>query len=501
MILEMKNIVKTYGNVVANNDVSLYLNEGEVLAIVGENGAGKSTIMKILYGLEKADSGQIIVKGQKVTDYDASKAMKLGIGMVQQHFMLFDSLTVAENIVYKNEKKKFVFYDKKQNEIEVEKLSDKYGLHVDPKAIVKDCPVGVQQRIEILKTLYQNADIIIFDEPSAVLTPLEVEDLLQTIRNLADAGKSIILITHKLSEVMNVADRVVVMRSGKVVGSVLKKDTSEQELSMMMIGRHTVDLVLKQQQTAENCLSVENLSMISNFGKKVLDDVNIHVDAGEIVGIAGVSGNGQSELIQCITGLKTDYTGKVLVNGVDVSNKDVATIRKAGQSHIPEDRYYWGSAKEISLVDNFLMGQQDDEKYSKNGIINQAEATKSCEEMISLYRIKTSSSKQKIKELSGGNAQKLITAREIEKNCKFTIACEPTRGIDIGATEFVHERLIKKREEMVGILLISSELSEILKLSDRIYVIFNGQIVAEFKRGEVDSHKLGMLMLGGKLDA
>ncbi len=300
---------------------------------------------------------------------------------------------------------------------------------------------------------------------------------------------------------MNVADRVVVMRSGKVVGSVLKKDTSEQELSMMMIGRHTVDLVLKQQQTAENCLSVENLSMISNFGKKVLDDVNIHVDAGEIVGIAGVSGNGQSELIQCITGLKTDYTGKVLVNGVDVSNKDVATIRKAGQSHIPEDRYYWGSAKEISLVDNFLMGQQDDEKYSKNGIINQAEATKSCEEMISLYRIKTSSSKQKIKELSGGNAQKLITAREIEKNCKFTIACEPTRGIDIGATEFVHERLIKKREEMVGILLISSELSEILKLSDRIYVIFNGQIVAEFKRGEVDSHKLGMLMLGGKLDA
>ena len=501
MILEMKNIVKTYGSVIANDDVSLYLNEGEVLAIVGENGAGKSTIMKILYGLEKADSGQIFVKGQKITDYDASKAMKLGIGMVQQHFMLFDSLSVAENIVYKHEKKKFIFYDKKKNEEEVEKLSKKYGLYVDPKAIVKDCPVGIQQRIEILKTLYQNADIIIFDEPSAVLTPVEVDELLVTIRNLANTGKSIILITHKLNEVMSVADRVVVMRSGKVVGSVLKKDTSEQQLSMMMIGRHTVDLELKQQKTGENCLKVENLTMYSNYGKKVLDDVNLHVDAGEIVGVAGVSGNGQSELIQCITGLKTDYTGKVFINGSDVSNKDVATIRSKGESHIPEDRYYWGSAREATLVDNFLMGQQDDEKYSKNGIIKQADATKKCEEMIEQYHIKANSSKQKIKELSGGNAQKLITAREIERDCKFTIACEPTRGIDIGATEFVHERLIQKREEMIGILLVSSELSEILKLSDRIYVIFNGQIVAEFKRGEVDSHKLGMLMLGGKLDA
>lgn len=500
MIVEMKNIVKTYGSVIANDNVSLHLNEGEILAIIGENGAGKSTIMKILYGLEKPDSGQIIVKGKVVEEHSAKNAMSLGIGMVQQHFMLFDSLSVSENIVYRNEKSKFGFYDKKENEKQVEKLSKQYGLLVDPQAIIKDCPVGIQQRVEILKTLYQNADIIIFDEPSAVLTPSEVDELLETMQRLVKVGKSIILITHKLNEVMKVADRIVVMRSGKVVNTVAKKDTNQQELSMMMIGRHVVDLKLKEHEAGKQLLTIEHLTAGSIQGKKVLDDINLHVDAGEIVGIAGVSGNGQSELVQCITGLNPQYTGKIIVNGVDVSNKDVTTIRKAGQSHIPEDRYYWGSARDVSLLDNTLMGQQDDKKYNNHGLLRLKEIKSRCNQIIKQYKIKADNASQKIKELSGGNAQKLITAREIEQDCPLTIACEPTRGIDIGASEFVHERLINKRDNMGAILLVSSELSEILKLSDRIYVIFNGHINYEFKRDQIDERKLGLLMLGGKLN-
>lgn len=499
MILQMTNIVKTYGKVVANDNVSIDLNEGEILAIVGENGAGKSTLMKILYGLEEPDSGQIFVRGQPAVMHSPLDAMKLHIGMVQQHFMLFGPLTVTENIVYNNEVSQHGFFDQAGNKAQVKELSDRYGLDVDPDAIIDDCPVGTQQRVEILKTLYQNADIIIFDEPSAVLTPNEVDELLQTMKRLAAAGKSLILITHKLNEVMAVADRITVMRNGRLVSTVAKAATTVDELSYLMIGRHTANLDIETQPQGQRLLDVKDLTMGSDLGKKVLDKVSLYVDAGEIVGIAGVSGNGQSDLVKCITGLQQEYEGTVTVCGHDVSNKGVADVRQAGLSHIPEDRYLWGSAKDATLADNLLMGRQHDPQFSRHGILSQKKLDAYADELIKEYCIKADSSRQLMKELSGGNAQKVIVAREIERSCPLTVACEPTRGIDIGAMEFVHQRLVNKRDHQGGILLVSSELSEILKLSDRIYVMYNGRINYEFKHGQVDDRRLGMLMLGGEI--
>ena len=498
MLLEMENIVKTYGNVTANNKVNINLNKGEILAVVGENGAGKSTIMKILYGLERPDSGEIFINGKKMDFHNPSDAMAQGIGMVQQHFMLFESMTVAENIVYKNEVKKGIFFDYKKNIEVVEELSKKYMLHVDPKAIVEECPVGLQQRVEILKILYQNADIIIFDEPSAVLTPIEVDELLKTMKQLAKLGKSIIIITHKLHEVMEVADRVVVMRLGEVVAERLKKDTSVEELSYLMVGRQIANRVIPKKETAENLLEVKDLVLKGEHNKNILNNVNLHIKKGEIVGIAGVSGNGQSELIRCITGLEKVDGGEVILDKSDITNKTVMNIREAGIAHIPEDRYMWGSALEATLAENALMGFEDTKEFSKRGILNIQKVTSHAKELISKFLVKADSPSQKIKELSGGNAQKLIVAREMAMETPLIIACEPTRGIDIGAIEFIHDQLVAKRNSGDSVLLVSSELSEIMDLSDRIYVIYDGEIVGEFKRGSIDEKALGLLMVGGK---
>ena len=498
MLLEMKNIIKTYDSVIANKNVSIVLKKGEVLAIVGENGAGKSTLMKILYGLEKPNSGEIYINGEKMNFRNPSDAMKQGIGMVQQHFMLFGSMTVTENIIYNNEICKGIFLDKNANREKVCELSEHYMLKVDPDETVEDCSVGMQQRIEILKILYQNADIIIFDEPSSVLTPIEVEELLKTMRQLSKMGKSIILITHKLGEVMEVADRIVVMRAGKVVAEKKKEHTSIEELSYHMIGRQISSHVIEDINPGDEVLCVKNMSMVGQSGKKVLDNVNISVRGGEIVGIAGVSGNGQSELVKCITGLETNYRGKIWVCGNDVTNKGVEDIRKAGLAHIPEDRYYWGSAKDATLAENALMGDENSQRFSKRGLLNFREIRKHVLQLVENYSIKIGFLSQKMRELSGGNAQKLIVAREIEKKTRFLVACEPTRGIDVGAMEFIHEKLIEKRSNGDGILLISSELSEILKLSDRIYVIYEGRIEHEFSNKNVDDRQLGLLMVGGK---
>lgn len=499
-LLEMRNITKTYGRVVANDDVSLTLEKGEILAVVGENGAGKSTLMKVLYGLERPDAGEIFLNGARVQLKSPSDAMRLGIGMVQQHFMLFDPMTVSENIVFNNEISRRGFYDRKANIETVRKLCETYGLFVDPLMKVEDCPVGTQQRVEILKTLHQNAEIIIFDEPSAVLTPGEVDELLATMKKLAALGKSLILITHKLNEVMAAADRVMVMRAGKRVAERQKTATSAEELSYLMIGRQILNQEPRHMEPGAEVLSVSHLSMGSVSGKKVLDDITIHVRAGEIVGIAGVSGNGQSELVRCIAGLETEYVGAVKVCGTDVSKKNVNTVRKAGLTHIPEDRYLWGSAREATLCENALMGDEDSEKFSKHGVLNLRAIGTYADALIKKYAVKADSRTQRMQELSGGNAQKLITAREIERNRPFLIACEPTRGIDIGAMEFIHERLQKKRESGGGVLLVSSELSEILKLSDRIYVIYEGKIAHEFKRGAVNDRKLGLYMAGGSVE-
>ncbi len=499
MLIEMKNINKSYGNVKANKNVSLNLKKGEILALIGENGAGKSTIMKILYGLEKADSGEILVNGNIVNFKNPKDAIKHSIGMVQQHFMLFDDLSVYENIIYNQEVNKLGFLDVKANLDVVNQLQEKYGLKVNPKAKISDISVGMGQRVEILKILYQNADIIIFDEPSAVLTPIEVDELIKTMKNLKALGKSIIIITHKLREVMDACDRVFVMRDGEVVHETLVADTDVDKLSYQMIGR---ELTLNEHPIAKptaKILAVDNVSAIDDHGKLVLNNVSLEVYGGEIVGICGVSGNGQSELIRCISGIDTNYQGNITLVNQNISNKPVNVVRKAGLSHIPEDRYFWGSAKDATLKENLMMGLEHDKHFVKCGIINHKNVNEHATKTIKKYGVKADNYQQKIKELSGGNAQKLIVAREIEQNKPFLIACEPTRGVDIGAMEFVHQKLIEKRNNNDAILLVSSELSEIISLSDRIYVMFEGEIKHEFKREEFDERKLGLIMTGGNI--
>lgn len=499
LLLQMKNITKQYGNVTANKDININLDKGEILAICGENGAGKSTIMKILYGLEKPDKGEIYLNGKQVNFHSPSDAMACGIGMIQQHFMLFESLTVAENIVYKKESvhRRF-FYDKKKNVEVVRELSEKYGLSVNPHLLIKDCSVGLQQRVEILKVLYQDADIIIFDEPSAVLTPIEVEELLKTMKNLAALGKSLIIITHKLNEVMEVADRIVVMRTGEVVDETLKENTSIDALSESMIGRQILTRQIEERPQGECLLEVKDLFLQDDNGVNVLNGINLHVNKGEVVGIAGVSGNGQSELIRCITGLEQAHSGRVILNHQEITNKPVYEIREAGIAHIPEDRYLWGSAKEASLVENALIGFEGHSEFSKHGMLNLKAVRQHAIDLINHYRVKAGSPDQEIKGLSGGNAQKLIVAREVSRQTPILIACEPTRGVDIGAMEFIHDKLVEKRDAGDGILLVSSELSEIMSLSDRIYVIYEGKMNGEFERGTIDEKELGLYMLGGK---
>lgn len=499
MIFEMKNIVKTYGPVCANNDVSLHLNRGEILAIVGENGAGKSTIMKILYGLVRPDSGEIYVNGKKMRFRTPSDAMAAGIGMVQQHFMLFEEMTVAENIVFKNEIHRGPFMDMNKTVETVRALSDKYQLKIDPTARISECPVGLRQRVEILKILYQNAEIIIFDEPSAVLTPLEVDALLETMRQLAAAGKSIVVITHKLQEVMAVSDRVYVMRQGEVVAERKTADTNIEELAFLMVGRQIVNRVIKPVHAEKTLLETKGLRLTED-GREVLKGIDIHVDAGEIVGIAGVSGNGQSELINCITGLTPVTGGQVLVQGQDVTNRSVRAIRDAGLAHIPEDRYVWGSAPEGTLEENALMGRQDERPFSRWGLVRNKRIREYAHKLIADFAVKASSPAQKMRELSGGNAQKLIVAREMSLDTPVLICCEPTRGIDIGAMEAIHDRMVKKRDSGAAVLLVSSELTEIMSLSDRIYVIYEGRINGEFKRDSMDDKALGLLMVGGAVN-
>lgn len=497
-VFEMKNIVKMYGSLCANNDVSLHLNEGEILAIVGENGAGKSTIMKILYGLEKPTSGEIYIGGKRVHLRTPSDAMAAGIGMVQQHFMLFEDMTVAENIVFKNEIHRGLFMDMNKTIETVQALSDKYQLKIDPRARVADCPVGLRQRVEILKILYQNAQTIIFDEPSAVLTPLEVEALLETMKQLAKAGKSIVIITHKLHEVMAVSDRVYVMRQGSVVAERTTRETSVEELAYLMVGRQIVNREIRPLKASKTLLETRGLRL-EEEGREVLKGIDLHVNAGEIVGIAGVSGNGQSELIRCITGLTPVGSGQVLVQGNDVTGKSVREIRDAGLAYISEDRYVWGSAPGGTLEENTLMGRQDEEPFSKHGLINHKKIRQYAAQLISDFDVKASSPTQKMQELSGGNAQKLIVAREMSMDTPVLICCEPTRGIDIGAMEAIHDRMVKKRDSGAAVLLVSSELSEIMSLSDRIYVIYEGQIRGEFERNSMDDKRLGLLMVGGSI--
>lgn len=496
----MKHITKVYGVLYANDDVPLTLHQGEVLAVVGENGAGKSTLMKILYGLEQPTSGEIYLDGQLQHFRSPHDAIAKKIGMVQQHFMLMEPCTVAENVVYGREPRKNKFFFDREAAIRItEELCEKYGLYIDPRRLVQDCPVGLQQRVEILKVLYQNADIIIFDEPSAVLTPQEVGELLATMRKLAEMGKSIIIITHKLHEVMAVADRVMVMRQGRFIQEMPKSETSIEEMSFLMVGRHIVERQVPPQEPGERVLDVQDLVLSGYEGKNILDHFNMHVDAGEIVGIAGVSGNGQSELIQCLTGLLSPTSGRILLKGRDVAGHSVGEIRRSGCACIPEDRYLWGCARQATLTETAIMAHQHKPELSKNGLLNSKGAKAFTQRLLKDYDVRNSGQSQKAGELSGGNIQKLIVAREMEQHSPLLIAAEPTRGVDIGAIEFIHNKLLEKREKGDAVLLISSELSEIMSLSDRVYVIYEGRAAGEFRKEDTTEEALGILMMGGSL--
>jgi len=499
LLLRVSNITKTYGSLKANKDVSLTLNEGEILAIAGENGAGKSTLMKILYGLEKPTSGEIYVHDKLMKFKSTQDAIKIGIGMVQQHFMLFGPFSVAENIVYGNEPRvKKIFFDRNRAREKVKELSMQYGLDIDPSRIIEDCSVGIQQRVEILKVLYQNAKIIIFDEPSAVLTPQEVNELLETMRKLAKMGKSIILITHKLHEVMAIADRVLIMRGGEKICEFDRKDATIEKMARAMVGYDIEPRVISEKEHGENVLLVDNLRYVDVTGKSALDGLSIHVDAGEIVGIAGVSGNGQSELIQCLIGLSRPTSGSIKLLGEEMAGKSVSEIRKSGCACIPEDRYCYGCAKKMDLCETMIVASHRERKFSRGGIFKKYSVRKFTKEQLNHYGVRYTSLSQKAGELSGGNLQKMIVAREIAHNTRLLIAAEPTRGIDIGATEFVHSKLLEKREKGDAVLLISSELNEVVSLSDRLYVIYSGKIVGEFSRAEVEYSRVGLMMTGGK---
>lgn len=496
--LEMKNMTKKYGNFLANEDISISLQAGEIHAIIGENGAGKTTLMRMLYGMERPTSGDIFIDGKKAAFHGPNDAIRQGIGMVHQHFMLFPDFSVAENIVIGQEPKKRGLFDRRTARQEVEQLAARFQIAVRPNVRVADCSVGEQQRMEILKVLYQGADIIILDEPTAVLTPLEVKGLLQTIRHLADQGKSVILITHKLTEVMVAADRITVLRNGKVTGSMAADETSASELARLMVGRELQQLSDRKNSHGDALLEATGLTLQVKDQKPLLNDVSLTVRHGEIVGIAGVSGNGQSELLQVLSGLRKPDSGSILFNGEDITNGSVASIRAAGLSHIPEDRYLWGAAKEATIEETALMGHHRKPDYNKRSLLLKKPFRKLASEWIKRFEIKTNSLQEQAGNLSGGNLQKLIVARELAQHTPLLIAAEPTRGVDIGAMEYIHEALIEKRNQGNAVLLVSSELTEIMTLADRILVMYEGRIAGELTRTEATEERLSVLMAGGK---
>ncbi|CAM4247467.1 ABC transporter ATP-binding protein [Paenibacillus alkaliterrae] len=496
MLLQMDSITKSYGSVTANSNVHFSLRKGEIHALVGENGAGKTTLMRILYGMESPTSGEIQLNGKPVSLGSPADAIKHKIGMVHQHFMLFPTFTIAENIVIGREPSKGVGFDRKAAAAETERLGKQYGMLVDPWKKVAECSLGMQQRVEILKVLHQGAEVIILDEPTGVLTPLEVKELLIAIKGLAAQGKSFILISHKLQEIMEVADRITVLRDGKVTGTVEAKDTNVEDLSRLMVGRDLVHISRNETNRGKLVLEVSNLSVNGAGAKALLREISFDVAEGEIVGIAGISGNGQSELIQSISGLLKPDKGMIKLLDHDVTGAPVGAIRACGLAHIPEDRYQWGVAKDATVTENGLMGHA--RKHQKYGVLSGSGIRRMVGEWVTRFGIKTGSLSTKAQFLSGGNLQKLIVARELAQKTPFLIAAEPTRGVDVGAMEIIHGELLNKRDERGAILLISSELTEILKLSDRILVMYEGQIAGELDASSATEEQISLLMAGGK---
>ncbi|MBT3189873.1 MAG: ABC transporter ATP-binding protein [Anaerolineae bacterium] len=495
--VELREIVKRFPGVLANDHVNLAIERGEIRALVGENGAGKSTLMNIIYGLYQPDEGAIFLDGQPLSFSSPLDSIAAGIGMVHQHFMLFPSLTVTENVIYGSEPTKKTLIDRKMGKQRVLELSEAYNLQVDPDRKVADLPVGIQQRVEILKALYRRADLLILDEPTAVLTPQEKDGLFDILHRLIEEKKTIIFITHKLQEVMEISDTATVLRGGKVTANLDTADTSPEEICSHMVGRKVLLRVEKKlSQPAETVLAVENLSVNDNRGVSVLRDVSLSVRAGEIVGIAGVAGNGQEELIQALSGLNMPKSGSVRLSGKNITNDSVAEHRAKGMSYIPEDRTGLGLALDASVVDNFSLGFQRKHLLSSSGFLRMGVLQERTVKAVRDFGIKTANVNDAVATLSGGNMQKVVLAREFLHESPLIIAEQPTRGVDVAAIENIHSNLIAQRDEGRAILLISADLNEILGLADRIYVIFDGSIVGEMLASEATEYDLGLLMTG-----
>ena len=496
-VVELKQITKRFPGIVANDSISLTLRKGEIHALLGENGAGKSTLMNILFGLYQPDEGTIEMNGQPVTIDNPNKAIKLGIGMVHQHFKLVHPFTVTENIILGMEPKKGLNIDYKSATAQVAKLSEQYALQVDPNAKIHDISVGMQQRVEILKILFRGADILIFDEPTAVLTPQEIEELMAIMRRLVAEGKSIILITHKLKEIMEISDRVTIIRRGKVIDTVETAKTNPQELAEKMVGRGVSFKVDKKEpQIGEPVLQLRDLKAKDKQGIQILNGLNLDVRAGEIVGIAGVDGNGQSELIEAITGLRKIDSGSIKLSGKEIANLPARKIIQSGLSHIPEGRHKHGLVLDFSISENMILETYYKAPYSKGGLLNRRAIDEHAKQLVEAFDVRTPSIETKARSLSGGNQQKAIIAREIDKNPDLLIAAQPTRGLDVGAIEFVHKQLIEQRDQGKAVLLISFELDEIMNVSDRIAVIYEGRIVGEVLPHETNDQELGLMMAG-----
>ena len=497
--MEMRNITKRFPGVLASDHVNFDVHAGEIHALLGENGAGKSTLMKILYGLYQPDEGEIYINGENVDIHSPTDAIRLGIGMIHQHFMLVETVTVAENVALGLKSSHEPLLDLDTVSTRILELSERYGLQVDPNAIINDLAVGERQRVEIIKALYRGAALLILDEPTAVLTPQEVEDLFHIFRHMAEEGHALIFISHKMDEIFALTDRVTVLRDGRVIGTVQTAETNKRELARMMVGR---EVLFKREKKptipGEPRLRLEGVRVIGKNGLPVLKDISFEVRSGEILGVAGVSGNGQRPLAEAIVGLQPIARGKVFMDGKDVTHPPPAEMYKSGLSYIPEERMHDGVIKDFSVADNTILQDHDHPPFSHGIFLNFKAIEAHARELVRTFRIKTPGLKTPVKNLSGGNIQKLILARELARHPRVLIAAQPTRGVDIGATEYIHARLLEQREQGLATLLISEDLDEVKALSDRIMVLYRGEIMGIVDAETVTIEELGLMMAGEK---
>ena len=499
--IEMINITKEFPGIIANDNITLQVKKGEIHALLGENGAGKSTLMSVLFGLYQPEKGIIKKDGQEVKIKNPNDANDLGIGMVHQHFKLVEDFTVLENIVLGMETTKHGVLKMEDARKKVMELSERYNLSIDPDSKIEDITVGMQQRVEILKMLYRDNEVLIFDEPTAVLTAAEIDELLNIMKNLIGEGKSIIFITHKLNEIKRAADRCTVLRKGKYIGTVEVAETSKEELSRMMVGRDVSFEVDKSPSNPGNViLEVKNLSVKSKTSQKsLLNNVSFKVRAGEILSIAGIEGNGQSELVYAITGLMKSNSGEIILNGKNIENESIRNRTLTGMGHIPEDRHKHGLVLDYTLAENMILQTYFKEPFQKNGFLQNNEIEKYSDRLIKQFDVRSGQGSDTIaRSMSGGNQQKAIIAREIDRDPMLLVAVQPTRGLDVGAIEYIHKQLVNERDEGRAVLMVSLELDEVMNVSDRILVIYEGELVGEFKPEEITVEELGLYMSGSK---